>query len=77
MMIQPPIAVIVRVPDLTFNLSDFQRAYPVEHSKTDTKIEFIGGGSSIVRDFSLDDLDEAMRQASPPATLTIPTEVHL
>jgi hypothetical protein len=69
---RPPAFIIVRVPELTFNLADFQRAYPLNLTPEDTKIEFIHGGSSIVRNFSLDDLDEAFRSASPPAELTIP-----
>lgn len=69
---RPPAFVIVEVPELTFNLADFQRAYPLSLTPGDLKIEFIHGGSTIVRNFSLADLSEAMRSASPPSELTIP-----
>lgn len=60
-----PQAIVVRVPGLTFNLEDFQRAYPVPNSETNLKIEFKRGGSNIIRDYSLDSFDEALAAASP------------
>jgi hypothetical protein len=60
-----PLAVIVRVPGLIFNLKDFQRAFPLQHDEKDLKIEFIHGGSSIIRDYSLDSFSEALAAASP------------
>lgn len=71
---RPPAFIIVRLPGLTFSMTDFQRAYPLHSNEADLKIEYIHGGSDIVRDFSLDDLDEAFRAASPPDKLTMPTQ---
>jgi len=74
LQVTPPAAIIVRVPGVIFNLADFQRVYPLHTSPEDLKMEYIHGGSDLIRGFSLDEFHEALRAASPPAELQMPSE---